>query len=690
MSPGSWSDKIIRTNNNIFKTSIAKVDRMSEIVLQYLKDGGEMGEHTRALDWSKTSLGDLSGWPKGLLVTLSTLLRSRAPMFLWWGPDLVQFYNDAYRPSFGNEGKHPAALGQHGADCWPEIWPVIKPLIDQVLSGGEAVWMEDQLIPIYRNNQLEDVYWTFGYSSVLDDAGQPGGVLVVCHETTEKVRSQQLREQTQRAIETAQAEAEQQRDQLVRFFMQAPAGICILNGPTLIFELVNPLYQQLFPGRKLLGLPLLEAVPEIDGQPIQQVLSEVYTTGQTFEGKELLIPLARTEDGPVEDRYFNFIYQAKKDSQGSVDGILVFVIEVTNMVTERKEQEKTQDTLKAAVTSAQLGTFDLDIPANSLKWNDRCRRLFGIGDQQEITYEGSFLAGLHPHDLKRVEAHIAEVFDQSVNNGKYDIEFRTIGVEDQRMRWIRAIGQAYFNQDGKPIRFVGSALDITEQKENELRKNDFIGMVSHELKTPLTSLKAYIQVLNAKAKKGEDNFEKNALAKADLQVKKMGDMINGFLNISRLESGKLTLVKQNFDLDELLGEIIDDIKITMNTHEISFAPCPPVRVFADKDKIGSVLTNLLNNAIKYSPKAMVIEVICKMLENGPRVSVRDKGLGIKPEDIPHIFDRYFRVESKYTAHISGFGIGLYLSAEIVKQHGGKIWVESEPGKGSTFYFSLPL
>ena len=662
---------------------------MSEIALQYLRDGGEMGGHTRSLDWSKTSMGDLSGWPKSLLVTLSTILRSRAPMFLWWGPNLVQFYNDAYRPSFGNEGKHPAALGQHGEDCWPEIWPVIKPLIDQVMSGGEAVWMEDQLIPIYRNNRLEDVYWTFGYSSVLDDTGEPAGVLVICSETTEKVKSQELQAQAQRAVELAQAEAEQQRDRLARFFMQAPAGICILDGPELVFELVNPLYQQLFPGRELLGKPLLEAVPEVKGQSIEQVLSGVYSTGQTFEGRELLIPLARTSDGPVEERYFTFIYQSRTDNRGAVDGILVFVFEVTETVNDRKEMEKTQDTLKAAVISARLGTFDLDVTAGKLKWNDRCRRLFGISDEQEVTYEGSFLAGLHPDDLKRVEAHIADVFDKSVGNGRYDIEFRTIGVEDRRLRWIRAIGQAYFDQEDKPVRFVGSALDITEQKENELRKNDFIGMVSHELKTPLTSLKAYIQILNAKAQKGEDSFAKNALAKADLQVKKMGDMINGFLNISRLESGKLSLDKQNFELDELLTEIIDDIKITMNTHHIRFEPCPPVTVFADKDKIGSVLTNLLNNAIKYSQKGSPIDVKCVMLENGPQVSVSDEGLGIKPQDMPQVFDRYFRVEGSNTAHISGFGIGLYLSAEIIKQHQGKIWVESEPGKGSTFYFWLP-
>jgi hypothetical protein len=108
-------------------------------------------------------------------------------MFIWWGEDHVQFYNDAYRPSLGNNGKHPNALGQRGEDCWPEIWPVIYPLIRQVLDGGMATWSEDQLIPIYRNGQLEDVYWTFSYSAIIDEAGAIGGVLVVCYENTEKM-----------------------------------------------------------------------------------------------------------------------------------------------------------------------------------------------------------------------------------------------------------------------------------------------------------------------------------------------------------------------------------------------------------------------------------------------------------------------------------------------------------------------
>ena len=128
---------------------------------QFLSGGGEMGALTREKHWATTPLGDIEYWPQSLRTTISILLSSKFPMFLWWGSELIQFYNDAYRPSLGNNGKHPHALGQRGEECWPEIWPTIKPLIDQVMAGGESTWAEDQLIPIYRNGTLEDVYWTF-------------------------------------------------------------------------------------------------------------------------------------------------------------------------------------------------------------------------------------------------------------------------------------------------------------------------------------------------------------------------------------------------------------------------------------------------------------------------------------------------------------------------------------------------
>jgi signal transduction histidine kinase len=234
------------------------------------------------------------------------------------------------------------------------------------------------------------------------------------------------------------------------------------------------------------------------------------------------------------------------------------------------------------------------------------------------------------------------------------------------------------------------ARDISEQKQDEMRKNDFIGMVSHELKTPLTSLMALIQVANLKLKDNTDSFLAGAMEKASIQARRMSSMINGFLNISRLESGKIAIDKELFDLDLLISEVVEEYELTVSSHIIQINICDHVQVNADREKIGSVISNLLSNAVKYSPKRRDIEVKCALVNGFAQISVKDEGMGVKAQDLPRIFDRYYRVESNHTRHISGFGIGLYLSAEIIRRHEGQIWAESESGTGSVFHFSLPL
>ena len=206
----------------------------------------------------------------------------------------------------------------------------------------------------------------------------------------------------------------------------------------------------------------------------------------------------------------------------------------------------------------------------------------------------------------------------------------------------------------------------------------------------MTSLTALIQFLGLKTKGGSDSFIPEALEKANTQVKKMNTMINGFLNISRLESGKIIIDKAEFDLENLINETIAEAVLTIASHVIKYKPCNPVIVVADHDKIGSVLTNFISNAVKYSPKGQEIQIECQIVNEKAVVSVKDQGMGIKPQDKERLFERYYRVQSNHTRHISGFGIGLYLSAEIIERHNGRIWLESEPDKGSTFYFELPL
>jgi len=280
-------------------------------------------------------------------------------------------------------------------------------------------------------------------------------------------------------------------------------------------------------------------------------------------------------------------------------------------------------------------------------------------------------------------------YREATLTGEYLYEVKII-LPDASVRWIRTQGIVIFDPNKKPVRMLGTILDITESKRDEIRKNDFIAMASHELKTPLTSLKAYIQLLEKKISTEQDAFINNALVKAGNQVNKMSDLVYGFLDLSRLESGKLQVKMQPFDLTELITETIIEIIPVSYNHQIVFNPRKSIIINADRDRISQVVSNFLSNAIKYSPKDSTITVNCLVLKNEVQVSVSDAGIGIKPKDQEKIFQRFYRVENENIKNISGFGIGLYLASEIIQRHKGKIWVESKENKGSTFSFSLPI
>ena len=236
-------------------------------------------------------------------------------MILWWGEELIQFYNDAYRPSLGTGGKHPGALGQKAVDCWPEIWPAIKPLIDQIQAGGEAIWQENQLMAMYRNGRLEDVYWTFGYSPVLNEEGQVCGVLVVCQETTALVNS--LRQSTQK------------QESIQRVFKQAPVAIAIFRGPEFVIELANDSVCLLW-GRtqqQVIGKPLFEALPEAAGQGFEELLRGVLQTGKTVIASELPSFIERT--GKQVTVYWTFVYEPLYEPDGTIDSVIVVATDMT-------------------------------------------------------------------------------------------------------------------------------------------------------------------------------------------------------------------------------------------------------------------------------------------------------------------------------------------------------------------------
>ena len=293
---------------------------------------GQMAELVRNFDWAQTPVGPIEDWPELLLNTVNTLLGARQPMFLWWGRDLIQFYNDAYCPCIGAD-KHPSALGQRGSDCWSEIWGVIGPLIENVMTNGEPYWSEDQLIPIYRDGKLVDVYWTFSYSPVWDAAGNVCGTLVVCSDTTGRI-------QAEKAIIT-------ERSRLLEVLRQAPAFFALLQGPDHVITLVNSLYLRLVNNREVLGKPVRVALPEAAEQGYVEILDQVYQ-GEPYVGHDARYDVYAGEGVPPDERYLDFVYQPLRESDDTVSGIIVLGVDVT-------DRKRAQDVLLQTEKLAAVG-----------------------------------------------------------------------------------------------------------------------------------------------------------------------------------------------------------------------------------------------------------------------------------------------------------------------------------------------
>lgn len=244
------------------------------------------------------------------------------------------------------------------------------------------------------------------------------------------------------------------------------------------------------------------------------------------------------------------------------------------------------------------------------------------------------------------------------------------------------------SRDGRILAAVSVIGDITAEKNNEKRKDDFINIASHELKTPITSMKLYVDALLGRMKKTENKEAVRTLENIKYQTERLQELVSDLLDVSKINTGKLSFKKEKFKLNDLISETLTELQATTTQHYLMFDNKKSIYVYADKFRIYQVITNLITNAIKYSPNSSDI-IISLSKKNGKIItSVRDFGIGINKTESKKIFDRLYRTADEEKT-FPGFGMGLYISKEIIKRHSGKIWVESLPGKGSTFYFSLP-
>ena len=262
----------------------------------------------------------------------------------------------------------------------------------------------------------------------------------------------------------------------------------------------------------------------------------------------------------------------------------------------------------------------------------------------------------------------------------------------QPIRWSLVTSRPVRDENGEVVLVISIIHDITERMMVERRKDEFISMTSHELKTPVTSLKGFTNVLQRRLTKQGDAQALHYLARMDAQLDKLTTLISDLLDISRMQSGKLELRAEPFELDSLIDETVENVQVTTSTHRLLVEGRTGARIFGDKERLSQVYVNLLTNAIKYSPHAdkVLVHLSRDCDARQAIVSVQDFGIGIDKAHHEKIFERFYQVTDPEEKTYPGLGIGLYISSEIVARHQGRMWVESSKMKGSTFYVALPI
>lgn len=413
-----------------------------------LSGGGEMGERIRKKDWSTTEVGNIESWPQSLYTTLSIILNSKFPMFLWWGPELICFYNDAYRPSLGIEGKHPSILGQKAKDAWPEIWNTIKPLIDQVVERNESTWREDQLIPIYRNGKLEDVYWTFSYSPVKDESGDTAGVLVTCHETTQKVKV---------------LEDIQERETQLSFIIDAAEmGTWDLNPITGKFKANGRLKKWLgfSPDSHLNLSEMMSRIAESDRERVTNAIQTILKQGSNgnYEVEYSVI-------NPTNKKERRLLAKGKVlfDDHGTVHRFSGIVQDITEQVSARKKIEESEKRFRNTVKQAPVGICILQGPEFIVQLANHA--YLQMIDKEESEFVGHRLFDILPEVREKVKPLLAKVYTtgEPLYGMEFPVSLNKYGKE--RQAFFNFVYHALREDNGKISGIIVVANEVTELVE---------------------------------------------------------------------------------------------------------------------------------------------------------------------------------------------------------------------------------
>ena len=676
----------------------------------FLAGGGEMGALTRAYDWSANPLGTPETWPQSLRTALRILLNTNHPMFIWWGPKLIQFYNDAYRQTMGPE-RHPSALGQGGRECWAEIWHVIGPQIEQVMSGGGATWHENQLVPVTRHGKLEQVYWTYGYSPIDEDDGI-GGVLVVCRDVTrEYLSSVALRE---REGELARV---QQIGRIGGLEVDLTTGFRNRRSPE--YLLIH-------------GLPL-DAANESHQDWVRRIHPEDREATErkfrdavagTVRDYTVRYRIIRPSDG--ETRWISVKSTIERDEQGRAVRLVGAHTDVTeqvlaeqalrqseeryrkladqlselNATLAQRVEEKTRERDRIWNVSQDL----LVVADRDGVWrtvNPACTRTLGWSEAELLNRTSEWLQ--HPDDGGMTRAQVNKL-GSSDATVRFESRFRH---KDGSYRWLSWTGVPDQNhiyavaRDVTAEKAAAERLKVTEEALLQSQKMEAVGQltggIAHDFNNLLTGIVGSLDLLQTRLSQGRTDNVARYINAAMISANRAAALTHRLLAFARRQP----LIPKSVDANQLVVSLEDLLRRTIGeTIDLAIAAADDLWfTLCDPNQLESALLNLAINARDAMPdggkltiatsNARIEGVIADSPALSPGdyicISVTDTGAGMSAEVVARAFDPFFTTKPIG----QGTGLGLSMIYGFARQSDGHVTIDSKLGRGTSVRLYLP-
>ncbi|HET7440534.1 MAG TPA: response regulator [Terriglobales bacterium] len=572
----------------------AAVDAQVGADAEFLAGSGEMTARMRDLDWSKTKLGRMENWPQSLRTSISICLASRFPIVMYWGPEFVVLYNDAYSTILGS--KHPWALGQACRDCWAEIWETIGPMLEGVVRSGTATWSDDLLLMLQRHGYAEECYFSFSFSPIRVETGSVGGVFTAVMETSEKViGARRLKTLRDLAVREAHAKSEQEAWQIAA----ATLGENAHDFPFAI---------------------LYKLKPGDSG-------FEVVGAAGIARSHQLCTSLCISDSGLSKS---------------------------LRQVAQRREP--------AELTP--LTSLGVELPRGIWEVPPEQGFLLPIGGLGQESPYGILLVGLNPHK------QLAE-------------SYRT---------FLELVGRQIGASVAEAISHEEERRRAEALAEIDRAKTLFFSNVSHEFRTPLSLILGPLEDTLSAAAGRLSTEDQEKLAIVHRNGMRLLKLVNSLLDFSRIEAGRVQAAYEPTDLSRFTAELASGFRAAMEKAGLQFrVQCEPLPepVYVDREMWEKIVLNLLSNAFKYTFEGQV-SLTLQASNGAVLLEVKDSGIGIPKHEVPHLFDRFHRVEGARGRTHEGTGIGLALVQELTKLHGGSVSVQSKLGKGSAFTVRIPL